>query len=123
LAIVAGTAPEHVDEVLKIVAGELELLAEEGITQRELDIAKGNLRAELLLSGEDSGARMSRIGASMLLHGEVRTVDQLLARIEAVSPDEVAAEARQLAESPRTLSAVGPLEEAALASHVPAMAG
>ncbi len=123
LAVVAGTAPEHVDEVLRIVAGELELLAQSGITDRELAVAKGNLRAELLLSGEDSGARMSRIGASQLLYGEVRTVDELLTHIEAVSPEAVATEARALAESPRTLSAVGPLDEEALAAHVPAMAG
>ena len=67
----SGTAPEHVDEVLRIVDGELELLAADGVTDRELAVAKGNLRAEMLLSGEDSGARMSRIGASLLLHGEV----------------------------------------------------
>jgi predicted Zn-dependent peptidase len=123
LAVVAGTAPEHVDEVLRIVAGELELLAEHGITDRELAVAKGNLRAELLLSGEDSGARMSRIGASMLLHGEIRPINDVLAHIEAVGLDEVAAEARALAESPRTLSAVGPLDEEALATHVPALSG
>jgi predicted Zn-dependent peptidase len=121
LAIVAGTAPEHVDEVLKIVTGELEQLAERGITDRELAVAKSNLRAELLLSGEDSGARMSRIGASLLLHGEVRAIDTILYRIEAVGPDEVAAEARALAQAPRTLSAVGPFDEEALAAHVPAM--
>ncbi len=47
-----------------------------------------------------------------------------LTHIEAVSPEEVAAEAAYaLAESPRTLSAVGPLIEEALAAHVPAMAG
>jgi predicted Zn-dependent peptidase len=123
LAIVAGTAPENVDEVLRIVAGELESLAEHGITDRELAVAKGNLRAELLLSGEDSGARMSRIGASMLLHGHVRTVDELLSCVNGVTPDEVMAEARSLAHAPRTLSAVGPFDEDAFASHVPAMAG
>ena len=69
----SGTAPEHVDEVLEIVDAELELLAADGVTDRELAVAKGNLRAEMLLSGEDSGARMSRLGASMLLHGEVLT--------------------------------------------------
>ena len=84
--MVVGTAPEHVDEVLRIVTGELELLAEHGVTDRELAIAKGNLRAETLLACEDSGARMSRIGAALLLHGEVRTVDEILARVEAVSP-------------------------------------
>jgi predicted Zn-dependent peptidase len=111
LAVVVGTAPEHVDEVLRIVRGELELLAEHGITERELAVAKGNLRAELLLSGEDSGARMGRIGASQLLHGEVRAVDDILARIESVDLDQVLAEAQQLVAAPRTLSAVGPLDE------------
>jgi predicted Zn-dependent peptidase len=115
LAVVVGTAPEHVDEVLRIVSGELELLAEHGITARELAVAKGNLRAELLLSGEDSGARMSRIGASQLLHGEVRTIDDILARIEAVDLDQVRAEAQLLVAAPRTLSAVGPFDEDAFA--------
>jgi len=115
LAVVVGTAPEHVNEVLRIVTGELELMAEHGITERELAVAKGNLRAETLLSGEDSGARMSRIGASLLLHGEVRTVNDVLARIEAVDRDEVLAEARQLEQSPRTMSAVGPFDEDAFA--------
>src|SRR6202042_2477242 len=84
LAVVVGTAPEHVDEVLQIVDAEFELLAESGITDRELAVAKGNLRAEMLLSNEDSGARMGRIGASMLLHGEVQDIDEVLGRVEAV---------------------------------------
>ena len=123
LAVVVGTAPDNVDEVLRIVTGELELLAEHGITDRELAVAKGNLRAEMLLSGEDSGARMGRIGASMLLHGEVQKIDQVLARVEAVGRDEVLARAQELVEAPRTLSAVGPFDEDAFADHVAALAG
>ena len=76
---------------------------------RELDVAKGYLRAEMLLSGEDSGARMSRIGASLLLHGEVLTVDEVLARIEAVDVGAGARGGRQVAAAPRTMSAVGPV--------------
>jgi predicted Zn-dependent peptidase len=122
LAIVVGTAPENVHEVLKIVTGELELLAEHGITDRELAIAKGNLRAEMLLSGEDSGARMSRIGSSMLLHGKVRSVDEVLAKLDGVGLDEVLAQAKELAASPRSLSAVGPFDEDAFDEHLSAMA-
>ncbi|HEY2214728.1 MAG TPA: pitrilysin family protein [Acidimicrobiales bacterium] len=118
LAVVVGTAPEHVDEVLKIVTGELEQLAEHGITDREMAIAKGNLRAEMLLQGEDSGARMSRIGSSMLLHGDVRTVDEVLARLEKVGPDEVLAQAQELVAAPRSLSAVGPFDEDAFDHHL-----
>ncbi len=123
LAVVVGTAPDHVPEVLRIIAGELELLAVHGITDRELAVARGNIRAEMLLSGEDSGARMSRIGASALLHGEVRTVDDILSRIEAVGPEDVLAVADQLVQAPRTLSAVGPFDEDAFDDHLAATSG
>ncbi len=122
LAVVVGTAPEHVDEVLEIVRAELELLAADGVTDRELAVAKGNLRAEMLLSGEDSGARMSRLGASMLLHGEVLSVDEVLAHVERVERPDVVEVARELVRSPRTLSAVGPFDERDFESHQPALA-
>ncbi len=108
LCVMAGTAPRHVAEVLRIVTGELELLAERGVTDRELSVAKANLRADMLLAHEDSGARMNRLGSSLLLHGGVRTVDQILARIEGVGPGDVHSAAARLAAAPRTLAAVGP---------------
>jgi len=110
LSVGLGTAPEHVPEVLRIVTGELGALGADGVTERELAIAKGNLRAETLLACEDSGARMSRIGAGMLLHGEVLSVDEVLGRVDAVSLEDVHAAAQELAAAPRTLSVVGPFD-------------
>ncbi|MDA8311787.1 MAG: pitrilysin family protein [Actinomycetota bacterium] len=110
MTVSVGTAPAHVDEVLRIVTGEIEELAEHGITQRELEVAKGNLRAETLLSCEDSGARMSRLGASVLLYDRAWTIDEVLARIDAVDADAVKDVARTLAVAPRTLAAVGPFD-------------
>jgi predicted Zn-dependent peptidase len=112
LAVLVGTAPEHVDEVLEIVSGEVALLAAEGVSERELTVAKGNLRAEALLACEDSGARMSRLGSSMLLHREVKTIDEVVARIEAVDAAQVQAAAHELATAPRTLSVVGSCDAA-----------
>lgn len=123
LAVVAGTAVDHVDEVLRITIGEIEQLADEGVTDRELSIAKGNLRADTLLAAEDSGARMSRIGSAQLLHGEVKTIDEVLARIDAVGPDEVRAAAVQLAAAPRTLAAVGPFDADAFDASALGLAG
>jgi len=105
-----GTAPEHLSEVLDIVTAQLALLGSDGITERELAIAKGNLRAETLLACEDSGARMSRIGAGLLLHGEVLPVDEVLGRVEALTLDDVHAAARRVVAAPRTLSVVGPFD-------------
>ena len=55
--------PSNAHEVLDLLHAELDRLAAKGITDRELEVAKGHLRADLLLSLEDSGSRMSRIGA------------------------------------------------------------
>ena len=82
LTVNVGTAPEHAREVLDLVHGELDRMGDEGITDRELAVAKGHLRAETLLSLEDSGARMSRIGSSLLLHGHVLEVDDILAKVD-----------------------------------------
>ena len=111
LSVGLGTAPEHVFEVLDIVSTELAALGAGGITERELAIAKGNLRAETLLACEDSGARMSRIGAGLLLHNEILEVDELLARVEALTLEDVHAAATELVAAPRTLSVVGPFDQ------------
>jgi len=110
LAVSVGTAPDHAHEVLGLLHEALDSLASDGITERELEVAKGHLRADLLLSLEDSGARMSRIGASLLLHGTVLTVDELLEKISSVSLDEVQDIGARILSGPRTLAVVGPYE-------------
>jgi predicted Zn-dependent peptidase len=54
---------------------------------------------------------MSRIGAGMLLHGEVLAVDEVLARVEALTLDDVHDAARAVVAAPRTLSVVGSFDE------------
>jgi predicted Zn-dependent peptidase len=110
LTVSAGTAPEHADEVLRIVASEIEDLAGTGVSARELAVAKANLRAETLLSCEDSGARMSRLGSSLLLYDRAWTIEELVERIDAVDLDAVQRVARSLATAPRTLAVVGPFD-------------
>ncbi len=110
LAISVGTAPEHAHEVLDLLHAELDRLAAEGITTRELEVAKGHLRADLLLSLEDSGARMSRIGGGLLLFDDVLSVEELLRRIAGVTEIQVRTVAERVLAGPRTLAVVGPFE-------------
>lgn len=110
LAVNVGTAPEHAREVLDLVYAELDRLGQKGITARELAVARGHLRAETLLSLEDSGARMHRVGSSLLLHGHVLDVDELLDRVDAVTVEHVADVAARLVDEQRTLSVVGPFD-------------
>ena len=49
---------------------------------------KGMLKGSLVLGLEDTGSRMSRLGKGELLYGDLLTVDELLARVDAVTLDE-----------------------------------
>lgn len=114
-----GTAPEHVDEVLDVLAAELDRLASDGLSERELAASKGNLLGSIALSLESSASRMHRIGRAEIILGEVPTLDELAASIEAVGPDEVARVVeRVVANRPRTLAVVGPFDETAFAARV-----
>ncbi|MCU1491702.1 MAG: pepR [Acidimicrobiaceae bacterium] len=116
LAVSVGTAPERATEVLELVVAELDDMASNGTTEAELTLAKAHLRADTLLSLEDSGARMSRIGASLLLHGEVLSVEEITSRVDAVTDEDVASIAARLLSAERVLAAVGPFTPEELAA-------
>ena len=115
LGVYAGTAPKHLEEVLGLVTAELDAVAAGGITERERQIAVGHLVGELALSLEDSGSRMARIGRAVLVHGHVRTYDEVVARLRAVTLADVAAVAERVLSRSRTLALVGPVDTAMLA--------
>ena len=116
LAVYVGTMPNRLDEVLELVHAELDRVSAEGITARELEVAKGHLQGDLLLSLEDSGARMNRIGRSQLVHGSVLSIDELTARIAGVTADDAARVAEQVLGNERVLAVVGPVDEGAFAA-------
>jgi predicted Zn-dependent peptidase len=113
LAVYAGTSPATLRPVLELVHAELDRLARSGITAAELDAAKSHVRASLVLGLEDSGSRMSRIGHARLVHGVVPAVDELEARVDAVTLGDVA-EVAALLDGPRVVAVVGPVEDPAV---------
>lgn len=92
----AGTSPERITEVEKLMLGELEKLAIYGPSEEELIRVRGQLRGGMALGLEDTLSRMSRLGRSEL-NGRYFTVDAALARIERVQAEEVRALAEELA--------------------------
>jgi predicted Zn-dependent peptidase len=111
VVIYAGTAPNKAGEVLDVLADELARLRS-GVSDRELEVARGGLVGSMALGLEDSGARMSRIGRSLLVHGQVLPVDEVVADYLAVTTDDVARVAGDLIDAPRTLAVVGPFKTA-----------
>ena len=68
----------------------------------------GQLSGSLVLGMEDTGSRMSRLGKSELVHGELLSLDETLDRIRAVTAADVQELAAELAGRPRSVVRIGP---------------
>ncbi|MFF4483740.1 M16 family metallopeptidase [Stenotrophomonas sp. NPDC087984] len=109
--VYAGCRPNQVHDVLKICRDELTQVAENGLSDEELRRAVGQLAGSTVLGLEDTGALMNRIGKSELCWGEQMSVDDMLERIAAVTPDEVREVARDVLGQRPSLSVIGPLKD------------
>jgi predicted Zn-dependent peptidase len=109
LAVYAGTAPDRVHETLDVIETELARLVRDGLPDAELDAAKGHLTGSLAMSLETTASRMRRLGRAELVEGEVPTLDELIARVDAVTADDTRRVIdRVFADARRTLAVVGP---------------
>jgi predicted Zn-dependent peptidase len=112
-AVYAGSTPSKAHEVLQIARQELRDIAGGGLSDEELERAKGHLKGSLVLSLEDTSGRMSRIGRSEISHGEILSVDEVLARTDAVTKEDAENVARDVFGRPMALTVIGPFEEGA----------
>jgi predicted Zn-dependent peptidase len=64
-----------------------------------------------VLGLEVTGSRMSRLGKSELVYGELMPVDEILASVDAVTLDDVQELSRELLGSPFALAAIGPYDD------------
>jgi len=108
VGVSVGCLPGKLDDVLATVRAELAKVAAEGITADELTRGKGQLRGGLVLGLEDSGSRMSRLGKAELVYAELLSIDEVIARIDGVTLDEVREIAAALFAQPEVLAIVGP---------------
>jgi predicted Zn-dependent peptidase len=109
--VYAGCRPSQVHDVLKICRDELDRAATDGLGDEEISRAVGQLAGSTVLGLEDTGALMNRIGKSELCWGEQMSVDDMLAKIAAVTPDEVRAVAADVLGQRPSLSVIGPLKD------------
>jgi predicted Zn-dependent peptidase len=107
----AGCSPAKAGEVTRLMLEELDKVANSGISQAELDLAKGNISGSLALKFESTQARMSRLASSEITNGEFVDLDTTVERFEAVTTAEIQSLAADLASRERSIVAVGDLKE------------
>ncbi|MEV8512920.1 pitrilysin family protein [Dactylosporangium sp. NPDC051484] len=111
--VYAGCAPGKVEEVLAITRDELARVAGEGVTDDEVERGKGMLKGAVVLGLEDTGSRMSRLGKGELLYDELLSVDEILRRVDEVTPEQIRRVAKELLTRPMSLAVIGDVEDGA----------
>jgi predicted Zn-dependent peptidase len=109
--VYAGCHPKRVKQVLELCREELAGVAAGGLTAAELERGRGQMRGGFVLGLEDTGSRMSRLGKSELVYGELMTVDEVIAAIDAVTLDDVNDMAAELFIRPTSLAVIGPFKQ------------
>lgn len=110
-AVYVGTTPNQTFDVLKLIRTELDKIMADGITAEELERAKGNVKGSLALSLEDTNGRMTQLGRQEITGVEHLSVDEIVAKIEALTNDDIIEAAREVYDGPYVLGLVGPFEE------------
>jgi predicted Zn-dependent peptidase len=103
----AGCSPAKTAEVTRLMIAEFEKIAADGITEAELELAKGNISGSLALKFESTQARMSRLASAEIVQGQFIDLDQTFASFDAVTNDQVMALAKDLLTKERSIVAVG----------------
>ncbi len=108
LSFYVGCKPDKAEEAISIIQAILQDVAQHGLTSEEISRAKGAVSGSLVLSQEDTGSRMTRIGKSELVYGQVISFDEILQEISEVTPEQIKEIARQILPASPTLAVVGP---------------
>jgi predicted Zn-dependent peptidase len=107
--ISAGTAPEDVGELLDVALACLRQAAED-VSEVEVARARAQMKVGLLASLESPGGKLEQMARQVLLFGRAIPREELAARLDAVTLEDVRAAGRSLLGHQPTIAAVGPLQ-------------
>lgn len=89
-SVYAGTSPEQTKEVLDLIVDEIRDVAANGVTSDELELAKQQARASLLMGLEDSASRAAALAQCEMVHGRQISTEETLEKLDAVSLEDCA---------------------------------
>lgn len=108
MLVYAGCAPENAGAVAEIVRRQLHLLADQGPTPEELSRAKAVARAQMLMGLEAPSSRAEARASQVFLRDMLVPFEDIRARVEAVTSDQVRMLAARAAAGPACAAALGP---------------
>jgi predicted Zn-dependent peptidase len=118
ITVYAATRPKEVDRVVDLICREIERMGAKGVTGKELERAKNQMKGSLMLSLESSHSRMSKLAKDELTHGKRTSLEEMLAHIDRVNEEQVFNVGRQLFRLDRlAITGLGPLAARSLQAY------
>lgn len=113
LATSAGVETKRADEVVKVILNEYQKITDPtSISQKELQKAKEFIKGRLVLELEDSGSVAGLYGSQEILEGKITTTEEIKAKIDEVSAEDVARVAKGFFTNDRlNMAIIGPFED------------
>jgi predicted Zn-dependent peptidase len=108
LTIYGGTGSNQLDLLFETIQETVQKLKEDGITPKELQNSKEQIKGSLMLSLESTNSRMSRNGKNELLLGRHRSLDEVIESINNVTEDSVNNLAKQIFSEDFALALISP---------------
>jgi predicted Zn-dependent peptidase len=106
--IYAAMSPENGPEVVRLTIDEAAGLPIT-LTDQEVARAKESLKGNIMLGLESTGSRMTKLARSEFYYGRQIGLDEIIRRIDAVTPEAVRAEAREIfTPDQMAMAAIGP---------------
>jgi predicted Zn-dependent peptidase len=106
----AGTRGSDLPQLVEVTGDCAERTARE-VDAVEIARAKAQLKVALLAALEAPGGRIERIARQLLSWGRVIPSEEIVAKVDAVTIDEVRAAGRDVLSGPPTLAAIGPIKK------------
>lgn len=107
----AATGRENLEELVPVVLNEL-YEASTNINIQEVDRARAQYRAGLLMSQESAASRAGQIARQMLLYGRPVPNEELMERLSLITPERLTdLSGRMFLDSKPTIAAVGPVSQ------------
>ena len=113
--VYAGTSKENLKQVVELILKEFERMKKDGVTPKELERAKDNLKGRLVLGLETSPARMGYLARSEFYYGRIISIDEIFEKVEKISQSDIIRIANQnFLDEYLNLTVIGDIKKAPL---------
>lgn len=106
--VYAGTGEDEVEELIPVMCDEIVRIAD-GVGEPELQRARAQLKASILMSLESTSSRCEQLARQILVYSRPIPVAEVVDKVEAVTGADVIRVARRLFATTPTFAAIGPL--------------